>query len=198
VDEDRKGPDVESISCARGEIAAAWSRIVEATGYDQSDPHLQETPGRVARFFTEWHTVGTPPPSLTVFPGQEGTTIDELVAIGSIPFYSLCAHHGVPFFGMAAIGYIPKGRLLGLSKFARVVDHFARRFQVQERLTAQIADYLWDGLAPAGLGVILKAEHLCMSMRGIQRPGHRTITSDMRGVMRSDVQARQELLALVA
>lgn len=176
------------------EIAAGWGAVVKGLGYDLADPHLRDTPKRVAKFLEEWHTEGKAPPAMTVFPDGG---YDEIIAVGGISFYSVCAHHGLPFFGTAAVGYIPAGKIVGLSKLARVVDHFSRRFQVQEKLTGQVASFLADTLAPLGVGVIIKAEHLCMSMRGIQRPGHQTTTSDMRGVFRDKPEARAEFLALI-
>ena len=178
------------------QLTDGWRTIVSALGYDdRADPHLADTPERVGRFMAAWHTMGKPPPKLTTFPNEP--RVDELVACGGLRFYSLCAHHGLPFFGTCAIGYIPGDRVLGLSKFARVLDHFAHRFQVQERLTKHIADYLFDSLQPLGLGIVLRAEHLCMSMRGVERPHHTTVTSDMRGAFRDSPSARAELLALV-
>lgn len=169
------------------------ARQIRALGYDLNDPHLLDTPTRVARFQRAWHTIGKEPPPLTTFPNDGA---DEMVVVDTIRFYSLCSHHGLPFLGNAHIGYVPSDRLLGLSKFARVVDYFAHRFQVQERLTKQVADYLAVALEPKGLGVVLRAEHLCMSMRGVERPGHRTTTSDLRGAMR-DPAARAEFMGLV-
>lgn len=178
----------------QSDIAAGWSTVIKALGYDANNAHLKDTPMRVARFMSEWHTEGQAPPTMTVFPDGK---YDEMIVVGGISFYSMCAHHGLPFFGTAAIGYIPNGRIVGLSKLARVVDYYARRFQVQEKLTGQVAQFLEDKIQPLGVGVVLRAEHLCMSMRGIQRPGHHTVTSDMRGVMRSKPEARAEFLAML-
>lgn len=176
-------------------IEDAWYKLVTELGYDAAeDPHLRDTPARVAKFMRSWHTKLSEPPPLTTFP-NDGT--DEMVAVGGIVFYSMCAHHGLPFYGTASIGYVPRDRIVGLSKLARVVDHFARRFQVQEQITRDVAGYLEDELRPHGVAVVLRAEHLCMSMRGIQKPGHRTITSDLRGVFREKPEARAELLALL-
>lgn len=177
-------------------IAHAWRTIIEALGYEAEDPHLTDSPDRIARFLIEWHEQGKRPPTLTTFPNEP--RVDELVAIGGMRFYSLCAHHGLPFGGRAAIGYIPKAKVLGLSKFARVLDHFAHRFQTQERLTHQIASFLEAELEPTAIGVVLRAEHLCMSMRGAERPGHSTVTSDMRGAFKTKPEARAELLTLVS
>jgi GTP cyclohydrolase I len=175
-------------------IADAWRQLTKALGYDGTDPHLAESPERVARFMAEWHSVGTDPPKLTAFPSGG---YDELIAIGDLRFHSLCAHHGLPFSGIAAVGYIPSDRIVGLSKIARVVRHFASRFQVQERLTRDIAGYIEEQLKPIAIGVVMRAEHLCMSMRGVRAGGHFTVTSDMRGAFREQPEARAELLALL-
>jgi len=175
-------------------VARAWRSLVRALGYDLRDPHLADTPARVARFLCEWHTnVGVAPPKLTTFPADH----DEIVVVRGIQFYSMCAHHGLPFFGHAAVAYLPSGRIVGLSKLARVVDHFARRFQTQEAITTEVADYLETGLSPRGLAVVLNAEHLCMSLRGVQKPGHDTLTSVMRGDFRESADARAEVLRLI-
>jgi GTP cyclohydrolase I len=122
----------------------------------------------------------------------------DLLLARSIPFSSLCEHHALPFTGVAHVGYIPGERILGLSKLARVVELFARRLQVQERMTVQIADWLEEQLAPRGVGVVLEAEHLCMSLRGVRAAGTRTTTSSVRGLLRDDARSRQELFALAA
>src|SRR4051812_15868388 len=130
----------------------------------------------------------------TTFPNDDG--YDELVVATQIPFHSLCEHHLLPFVGVAHVGYLPGDRIIGLSKLARVVELFARNLQVQERLTTQIAGWLRDQLEPKGVGVVLEAEHLCMSLRGVQKPGARTITSSLHGLVRDDARTRQEFLAL--
>ena len=135
------------------------------------------------------------PFDLTTFPNDEA--YDELIVIRDIPFHSLCEHHLLPFIGVAHIGYLPGSRILGLSKFARVVEHFARRLQVQERLTSQIAQWLNQNLSPRGVGVVLEAEHLCMSLRGVRAGGTRTVTSALHGTVRHDERTRSEFLALV-
>lgn len=137
----------------------------------------------------------TPEPfALTTFPNEEG--YDELVIARSIPFHSLCEHHLLPFHGVAHVAYLPGERIIGLSKLARVVDLFARGLQVQERLTTQVAAWLDEQLAPKGVGVVLEAEHLCMTLRGVQKPGALTVTSALRGLVRDDPRTRQEFLAL--
>ena len=167
--------------------------LLRGLGADLDDESLRETPRRVAAALTE---LLTPVEfEATTFP-NEG--YDELVLARSIPFHSLCEHHLLPFHGVAHVGYLPGERIVGLSKLARVVELFARRMQVQERMTVQIAGWLEEQLAPRGIGVVLEAEHLCMSMRGVQKPGSRTVTSALRGLVRDDPRTRQEFLGLVA
>jgi GTP cyclohydrolase IA len=170
----------------------AVADLLVALGEDPEREHLADTPARVARSYAELLT----PRSfdLTTFPNDEG--YDELVLARDIPFHSLCEHHLLPFHGVAHVGYLPGARILGLSKLARVVELFARRLQVQERLTRQIADWLDEQLQPKGVGVVLDAEHLCMSLRGVQATGARTITSTLHGTLRDDSRSRQELFAL--
>jgi GTP cyclohydrolase I len=147
----------------------------------------------VARAYAE---LLTPEPFVaTTFPNDEG--YDELVLARDIPFSSLCEHHLLPFTGVAHVAYLPGDRLLGLSKLARVVKHFSRRPQVQERLTTQVADWLVEELHPKGVGVVLEAEHTCMSIRGVQASGVRTVTSALAGLVRDDPRSRSEFLALV-
>ena len=166
--------------------------LLVALGADLADDGLRETPRRMAAAYAE---LLTPQPfRATTFPNDEG--YDGLVVSRSIPFHSLCMHHLLPFHGVAHIGYLPGERILGLSKFARVVELFARDLQVQERLTVQIADWLQKELDPKGVGVVLEAEHLCMSLRGVQKFGARTVTSALHGLVRDDPRTRQEFLAL--
>ena len=166
--------------------------LLSALGEDPESDHLRETPGRVALAYEEFLTPRTFVP--TTFPNDEG--YDELVLARDIPFHSLCEHHLLPFSGVAHVGYLPGERILGLSKLARVVEHFARRLQVQERLTKQVGDWLEDRLAPKGVGVVLEAEHLCMSLRGVQAVGSRTVTSSLHGLVRDDPRTRVEFLGL--
>ena len=177
------------------DVAAATTAaraLLVALGADLDAPGLSETPGRLAAAYAE---LLTPRPfKLTTFPNDEG--YDELVLARGIPFSSLCEHHVLPFVGVAHVGYIPGDRILGLSKLARIVELFARRLQVQERMTVQIADWLQDQLAPKGVGVVLEAEHLCMSVRGVRVPGSRTTTSAVHGLLRDDARSRQEFFAL--
>jgi GTP cyclohydrolase I len=171
----------------------AVADLLRALRRDPSSPHLRDTPRRVAAAFAE---MLTPEPfAVTTFPNDEG--YDELVLARAIPFTSLCEHHLLSFTGVAHVGYLPGDRIVGLSKLARVVRHFARDLQVQERLTKQIADYLESALSPKGVGVVLEAEHLCMSVRGVQAPGTTTVTSCLLGKLRDDARSRQEFLTLI-
>ena len=171
----------------------AVAELLDALNVDRTAESLRETPARVARAYAE---LFTPEPfKATTFPNDEG--YDELVVAREISFSSLCEHHMLPFTGVAHIGYLPGERLLGLSKLARVVTHFSRRLQVQERLTTQISDWLMDNLRPKGVGVVLEAEHACMSIRGVRANGARTITSSLAGLVRHDPRTRAEFLTLV-
>ena len=170
----------------------AVTDLLAALGQDPASEQLLDTPRRVAATYAE---LLTPAPfTPTTFPNDEG--YDELVLVRAIPFQSLCEHHLLPFVGVAHVGYLPADRILGLSKLARVVELFSRRLQLQERLTTQVADWLQDQLAPKGVGVVLEAEHLCMSLRGVRAVGARTITSALHGVLRDDPRSRGEFLSL--
>jgi len=183
-------PDTPAIDAPAAQRAVR--DLLRALGRDPADEHLADTPRRVADAYAE---LLTPRPfRLTTFPNDEG--YDELVVARDIPFHSLCQHHLLPFHGTAHVGYLPGARILGLSKLARVVERFARDLQVQERLTKQIADWLQDQLQPKGVGVVLQAEHLCMSLRGVQAPGARTTTSAVHGRLRDDARSRAEFFAL--
>ncbi len=179
-----------TVDPAAAERAAA--DLLEALGLDLSDEHLAETPGRMARALLEMTSV--PDFSLTTFPNDE--EYDELVLVRDIPVQSLCEHHMLPFMGVAHVGYLPGERILGLSKFARMVTFHARRPQTQERLTKQIADDLHARLRPRGVGVVIEAEHTCMSLRGARAPGTRTLTSTLFGLVRDDPRSRAEFLSL--
>jgi GTP cyclohydrolase I len=182
--------DSPSIDLAGAEQAVA--DLLRALGHDAANEHLRETPRRVAAAYAE---MLTPRPfTPTTFPNDE--EYDELVLARSIPFHSLCEHHLLPFSGVAHVGYLPGERILGLSKLARVVEHFARRLQIQERLTKQTADWLQAELSPKGVGVVLEAEHSCMSLRGVQAHGARTVTSSLHGLLREDPRSRAEFFAL--
>jgi GTP cyclohydrolase I len=179
-----------AVDLVRAERAVA--ELLAALGQDPTSEELAATPRRVAASYAE---LLTPAPfTLTSFPNDEG--YDELVLARAIPFASLCQHHLLPFTGVAHVGYLPAGRILGLSKLARVVELFARRLQLQERLTTQIADWLQTQLEPKGVGVVLEAEHLCMTLRGVQATGAHTVTSALHGRLRDDPRSRQEFLAL--
>lgn len=178
------------INLAAAERAVA--DLLVALGHDPEGAHLRDTPRRVAAAYAE---LLTPRPfSLTTFPNDQ--RYDELVVARDIPFHSLCEHHMLPFKGVAHVGYLPGGRILGLSKLARVVELFARGLQVQERMTKEISDCLQDELAPRGVGVVLEAEHLCMSMRGVEASGSSTVTSALHGLLRHDPRSRAEFFAL--
>lgn len=176
-----------------GPAAERASRdLLVALGADLNDPGLQDTPRRMAAAYTEMLTPDAF--TLTTFPNDEG--YDELVVVRDIPFQSLCMHHMLPFQGVAHVAYLPDERILGLSKLARVVERFARDLQIQERLTVQIADCLQRELHPKGVGVVLEAEHLCMTLRGVRKPGTRTVTSALHGLVRNDPRTREEFLSL--
>ena len=186
----RAGADARQIDHAAVQRAAR--ELLHALGADVEAEALEETPRRVAEAYAE---LLTPQPfKATTFPNDEG--YDELVVARAIPFHSLCMHHLLPFHGTATVAYIPGERILGLSKLARVVDMFARDLQVQERLTKQVANWLEQHLRPKGVGVVLEAEHMCMTLRGVQKPGSRTVTSALHGLVREDLRTREEFLAL--
>jgi GTP cyclohydrolase I len=166
--------------------------LLRAMGADLAAPGLVGTPRRVAASLAELVTPAEF--TATTFP-NEG--YDELVVVRDIPFHTLCMHHLLPFYGQAHVAYLPGDRIVGISKLARVVEMFARDLQLQERLTMQIADWLDQELAPRGVGVVLSAEHTCMTLRGVRKPGARTVTSALRGLVRDDARTRQELFSLV-
>lgn len=175
---------------------AAYDLLL-AIGEDPEREGLKDTPRRLAKSWAELISGTHTDPSealATVFDiGHE-----EMVLVRDIPFYSQCEHHLLPFFGVAHVAYIPaNGKVTGLSKLARVVEGYARRLQVQERLTGQVADALVDRLAPRGVAVVIEAQHMCMTMRGIQKPGSKTVTSALRGSMRKDPKTRAEVLSLI-
>lgn len=182
---------------AEGGIEDNIRRLLQFVGEDPTRGGLLETPARVAKAWGHW-TSGygkNPADVLKVFEdGADGC--DEMIIVRNIPFYTHCEHHMAPFFGRATVAYIPDGHIVGLSKVSRIVDIFARRLQVQERLTNQIADALWDNLTPKGVGVIITARHLCMESRGICQQGHETVTSALRGVLKEKPEARAEFMAL--
>lgn len=181
----------------RPAIEEAVRRILIAIGEDPEREGLRETPQRVARMYAEiFDGVGRDPGDVVdAFFGDEH--YQEIVMVREIPFYSSCEHHLVPFHGKAHIAYIPQGRVTGLSKLARLIEGFARRPQMQERLTAQVADALMDRLDPLGVMVVIEAEHLCMSMRGVRKPGSITVTSAVRGTLATNPSTRAEAIALM-
>jgi GTP cyclohydrolase I len=179
-------------------VEAAVRELLAAIGEDPDRDGLKQPPARVARAYAEiFGGLFVEPADVleTTFDANH----DELVLVKDIPLYSTCEHHLVPWHGTAAVGYIPgmSGRITGLSKLARVVDLYARRPQVQERLTSQVADAVMDRLEPRGVIVVIEAEHMCMAMRGVRKPGSRTVTSAVRGIFQSDSRTRAEAMSLV-
>jgi GTP cyclohydrolase I len=178
-------------------IAGYVCGILKELDIDVTDPNMVDTDLRVAKMYLEmFHGLREgAEPKVTTFPNAEG--YEHMVMERDIPFYSMCEHHLVPFHGAAHVAYLPKGNLTGLSKLARLVEAYARRPQLQERLTSQIADTLMDVVQPYGVLVVVEAEHLCMSMRGVKKPGAITVTSAVRGTLASDPAARAEALSLL-
>lgn len=182
------------MEASRDVIDMSTEFLAEVCSLDTSDDHTQDTPRRFAQMLID----------LTTQEGFKFTTfdntekVDEMITVRDIPFYTLCQHHVIPFFGKAHVAYIPQGKIAGLSKFARTVKMFAKGLWVQEHLTAEIADFLESRLEPLGIAVVMEAEHLCMTMRGVQVPGAMTTTSAMRGVfLDPEKGARQEFLSLI-
>ncbi len=177
-------------------VRDAVRNIIEAIGEDPSREGLRDTPRRIAEMYEELFAgLHKDPQEVLSTSFQESHR--EMVILKNIPFYSLCEHHFLPFHGQAHVGYVPQGRIVGASKIARVVDILARRPQLQERLTGQVADAITEGLSPDGVAVVIEAEHLCMTMRGVQKPGTTLITSAIRGAFRRRAVTRSEFLALV-
>jgi GTP cyclohydrolase I len=177
-------------------IEKAVVQILEAVGEDLQREGVRKTPARVARMYAE--LLG----GMQEDPKRHLDSIftenyDEIVLLRDIPFYSICEHHLMPFIGIAHVAYLPKGKVLGVSKLARIVDCFARRLQVQERLTDQIADFLMNNLKPYGVAVVLEASHSCMTIRGIKKPGSVMVTSSLRGTFKSDPRSRSEVMSLM-
>lgn len=183
---------------AVGSASDIVTRMLQFIGEDVQREGLRETPARVVRAWGEWFGgyAASAEDVLKTFT-DGANNVDEVVLVKDIPFYSHCEHHLAPFFGVAHIGYIPNGKIVGLSKFPRLVNIFARRLQVQERLTNQIADAVVEHVAPLGVGVVVECRHLCMESRGIQKTGTSTMTSAMRGVMMTKAEARAELMSLI-
>ena len=171
--------------------------IIEGIGEDPERPGMKDTPGRVARLYQEIFS-GLETPTEEVLKHIEGESHDELVLLKDIPFHSICEHHLLPFIGKAHVAYIPgAGKIAGIGELAKAVEIFAKRPQVQERLTAQLADMIMEKLKPKGAMVIIDAEHMCLSMRGVKKPGAKTVTSAVRGIFRTKSTTRQELLELI-
>lgn len=194
---DRRGADPDS-PIDHGRVEAAVVEILLAIGEDPARDGLKDTPKRVARMYAEIFA------GLHEDPGDHLSVVfdadhDEMVMVKDIPVYSVCEHHLLPWFGRAHVAYIPndEGRITGLSKLARLVDGFSRRPQVQERLTTQVADCIEKVLDPRGVLVVVEAEHMCMSMRGVRKPGATTVTSAVRGLMRDSVAARNEAMSFI-
>jgi GTP cyclohydrolase I len=185
-------PSINTVDRPRAEAAAA--ELLDALGVDLETDGARETPRRMVDVYAELLTPAEFKPTTFVNDGD----YDELVVARGIPFHSLCEHHMLPFVGVAHVGYLPGDRIIGLSKLARVVEMFARAPQVQERLTTQVGRWLENALDPRGVGVVIEAEHMCMSLRGVQKPGSTTVTSALLGAVRDDSRTRQEFLALTA
>ena len=177
-------------------IKRAVHDILVAIGEDPSREGIKETPRRIAEMYAEvFRGMKEDPREVLSVGFEEGH--NEMVILKDIPFYSICEHHLLPFYGMAHIGYIPKGRVVGASKLGRVVEILAKRPQLQERLTTQIADTIVEALQPQGVAVVIEAEHMCMTMRGVKQPGSNIVTSAMRGSFRTRAVTRAEFLSLI-
>ncbi len=193
---DENGNDLYKGPMDKERIKAAVLEIIKAIGEDPEREGLRDTPRRIADMYTEVFSGLYQDPIALLQTGFEEAH-REMVVLKDIPFYSTCEHHFLPFHGRVHVGYIPNGRVVGVSKLARAVEVIARRPQLQERITSMVADSLMEGIAPAGAGVVVEAEHLCMTMRGIKKPGSKMLTSAMRGVFRDSAITRNEFLNLV-
>ena len=178
------------------EVQRLVRQLLVAIGEDPDRDGLLETPARIARMYEEIFT-GLDQDPVEILSTSFDEAFDEMVILREIPFYSMCEHHFMPFHGQAHVGYLPNGKIVGLSKIARAVEVFAKRPQVQERLTGQIADCIQEVLGAKGVGVVIEAEHLCMTMRGVRKPGAKMVTSAMRGRFKTEVNTRQEFLGLI-
>ena len=179
------------------EIQRAVASIISAIGEDPEREGLAETPRRIAGMYSELFSgLGRDPTEVLATVFEEG--FRELVVLKKIPFFSICEHHFLPFFGTADIGYVPSGRVVGASKLARALEILARRPQIQERLTDQLVDAIVESLKPQGAAVVLSAEHLCITLRGVQKPGSKIVTSASRGTLKTQGAAKQEFLALIS
>lgn len=182
---------------SKARVATHIKALLIAVGEDPERDGIKETPERVARMYVDELLGGYRIDPRAIVKTFQDDGYNQVVAVKDIPFYSLCEHHMLPFKGVAHIGYLPDGRVLGLSKFARIVDAIASRLQIQERMTKEIADVLQEGLRPKGVMVILSAEHLCMTMRGVSKPSSQMVTSMVTGVFESDPSTKDEFLRLV-
>lgn len=182
---------------SRDQIPELVESLLSELGEDPERQGLKDTPARVSRALRELTDGYGVSPEDVIADAVFDQDYDEMVVVKDIPFYSLCEHHMLPFFGSCHVGYLPKGKVVGLSKIPRLVGIFAHRLQLQERLTKQVAEALNDALAPKGVGVVVEARHLCMEMRGVQKPGGQLITSCMLGTFRKDPRTRAEFLDLV-
>lgn len=180
----------------KARIEEAVRSIIEAIGEDPEREGLRGTPRRIADMYEEVFRGLNLDPRRFLDVGFEEEH-REMVILKDIPFHSMCEHHFLPFYGWAHVGYIPKGRVVGISKIARVVETLARRPQLQERLTTQIADAINEALQPSGVGVVLEATHLCMTMRGVKKPGSLVVTSANRGIFRTRIATREEFVSLI-
>jgi len=188
--------EVNKSAIDQDRIAQAVREILLALGEDPARPGLAETPQRVARMYEEFFAGLHDDPKRhvgNVFTEQ----YDEIVMLRDIPFYSICEHHLLPFIGKAHVAYLPRGKVLGVSKLARIVSSFAHRPQIQERLTTQIAQFLMDQINARGAAVVIEATHTCMTIRGVKKPGSVMVTSAMLGIFRSDARSRAEVMVLI-
>lgn len=177
-------------------IEEAVTQILVAIGEDPSREGLKDTPNRVARMYDELLAGSREDPKKhvrSIFSEQH----DEIVLLRDIPFYSVCEHHIMPFIGKAHVAYLPRGKVIGISKLARIVDSFAQRLQVQERLTSQVADFIMDNLKPQGVAVVIEASHSCITIRGAQKPDSVMVTSALRGIFKKDMRTRSEVMSLI-
>jgi GTP cyclohydrolase I len=188
---------LEGVGVAKPEIESAVRRLLEAFGEDVGRQGLEDTPARVARMYDELLAGYRVDPHAMINDALFDVEYDEMVIVKDIEFYSLCEHHMLPFLGRAHVAYLPKGKVIGLSKIPRVVDLFARRLQVQERMTQQIAETLFRALEPDGVAVVVEARHLCMMMRGVEKQNSVATTSAMLGSFRDDERTRGEFLNLI-
>ena len=178
-------------------IQQAASAIIEAIGEDPRREGLVDTPRRIAQMYEEFFSGLAQDPVEVLATGFEESH-DELVVLRGIPFFSVCEHHFLPFYGTAHVGYVPRGRVVGASKLARALDILARRPQIQERLTNQLADTIFTAASPAGVATVLSAEHMCMTLRGVRKPGSTIVTSANRGTLRTQAETKREFLALIS